>query len=67
MRLQQLVFVPDPPSGDAAAEEMCEKRFDRDQCGTKKIEENINKDNLLIQGVKQGGTLSPNITEIVSL
>lgn len=66
--MQQLVFVPDPPTGLAAAEQICEGRtFDFNECGEKKIEDKENKDNLRPEGVKQGVTLSPNVTEIVSL
>lgn len=67
MRVSQLVFVPDAPGEfKPAATEMCHERsFDIDQCGEKKKTDQDKE--LVPEGVKQGVTLSPNVTEIVSL
>ena len=73
VQLSQLAYIPDPPrsvkilSNESlprpAAEEMCGAGdFNKDICGEKKKEGEGEKP----VGVKQGVTLSPNITEIVS-
>lgn len=70
--MSQLAFVPDPPADvkldnpvAPAAEGICDLGyFDINVCGTKQTHGN---GDVLPEGVKQGVTLSPNVTDIVSL
>ena len=73
MKVSQLAFIPDPSAGvkissggflpGPAARGMCNKDlFNRDLCGEKKQE---GEGEVPPEGVKQGVTISPNISERV--